>query len=144
MGRCQLCRIECFARGRQVTAGFGIIDCRQSRLAKSRRILHDFVAFTVALVILICRRVQWFETRVRPANFNYGAVTYRRLRYNLPSVADHHRLYMPRAFLPRCRSRATAYALRTSYTLFDNIFLWVWIDITIPNPAISTISADPP
>lgn len=66
MGCRQLCRIECFARGRQVTAGFGIIDCRQSRPAKSRRILHDFVAFTVALVILICRRVQWFETRVRP------------------------------------------------------------------------------
>ena len=81
MGRRQLCRIESFARGRQVTARFGVIDCRQSRLAKSRRILHDFVAFTVALVILICRRVQWFETRVRPANFNYGAVTYRRLRY---------------------------------------------------------------
>ncbi|SPW58819.1 Uncharacterised protein [Escherichia coli] len=144
MGRRQLCRIESFARGRQVTAWFGIIDCRQSRLAKSRRILHDFVAFTVALVILICRRVQWFETRVRPAKFQLWGRYIPQAAVHLPSVADHHRLYMPRAFLPRCRSRATAYALRTSYTLFDNIFLWVWIDITIPNPAISTISADPP
>jgi hypothetical protein len=115
---------------------------RQTGLAEVRRILNDFVAFAVALVILIRRGIRRFINGSAPLISTSGH--YRRQAVAArPFSVEHHHLNMPPAALLLCRSPAIAYALRTPYTLFDNIFLWVWIDITIPNPAINTIRAEP-
>ena len=78
--RCgQLSRIEGFAAGGQVAVGFRVIDRRETGLSKVGRILNDFVAFTVALIILIRRGVRRFILRIGAADLNRRAITDGRL-----------------------------------------------------------------
>ncbi len=92
--RCgQLSRIEGFAAGGQVAVGFCVIDRRETGLSKVGRILNDFVAFTVALIILIRRGVWRFILRIGAADLNRRAITDGRLwstdRFCCTSSLEH-------------------------------------------------------
>ena len=77
--RGQLRRVEGFTAGGQVAVGFRVIDRRETGLSKVCRILDDFVALTVALIILIRRRVRRFILRIGAADLNRRAITDGRL-----------------------------------------------------------------
>jgi len=76
----ELHRIERFTACGQVASRLGIINSRQASLTEAGRILNNFVAFSVALVILISRGAQGFKTRIGSANLNHRTITYCRLR----------------------------------------------------------------
>ena len=73
-------KIEYLSGGRQVTAWLGIINGGKARLAETGRILNNFIAFAVALVILIGTGIQRFINGIGTADFYDRAITHRRLR----------------------------------------------------------------
>ena len=73
-------RIEGFTRRGQVATGLSVIDGSKASLAETGRILNDFIAFTVALIILIHAGVQRFINGIGTANLDNRAITDRRLR----------------------------------------------------------------
>lgn len=120
--RCgQLSRIEGFAAGGQVAVGFCVIDRRETGLSKVGRILNDFVAFTVALIILIRRGVRRFILRIGAADLNRRAITDGRLwstdRFCCTSSLEHAASSPAAMQIP-----AIAYALLTPLNAFRQHF----------------------